>query len=215
MFKRREKRSFGQTLRETLWPRKGFLRGIGYIGRRIQRLPDSPERIARGIAIGVAASFSPVIGLHLFVALGLAKLMRANLLAAAIGQSFGNPFTALPIIAGALNLGYAILGSRPKEGVIAAVPDLFMLAAQQLWQNFMALFSPATAHWDELIEFWHMVFFPFLIGGVVLGPIFGVLTYVLTLPLVRAYQNMRHKRLQARQATLALDTDKQQDTLNG
>ncbi|WP_273689952.1 DUF2062 domain-containing protein [Ketogulonicigenium vulgare] len=203
MFKRREPRSFGHALRATFWPQKGWLRPAHYISRRIQRLPDSPERIARGIAAGVAASFSPVIGVHALIALLVAKLVRGNMLAAFIGQGFGNPFTALPIMAGALNVGYAVMGSRPAEGMIAAVPEHFINAAKQLWHNIQAGFGPATAHWNELVDFWHMIFLPFLIGGAILGPVFGVLAYGVTLPLVRAYQNMRRNRRLARQAELA------------
>ena len=58
ILKRREKAPFSDRLRQAVAPRKGFWRGMDYIGKRLRRLPDSPHRIALGFACGALASFS-------------------------------------------------------------------------------------------------------------------------------------------------------------
>ena len=98
VFKRRDKPPLRTRIFEALLPRRGWRRGIEYIAHRLRRLPDTPHRIALGFACGVFASFTPFFGIHLIGAIALAWLIRGNLIAAAIGQFVGNPFT-LPFIA--------------------------------------------------------------------------------------------------------------------
>ena len=59
IFKRRDKAPVGERLREVLYPRKGFWRGMEYVRKRLHRLPDSPHRIALGFACGAFVSFMP------------------------------------------------------------------------------------------------------------------------------------------------------------
>ena len=79
VFKRRDKPPLLLRVREVVLPQRGWGRAIEYLGHRVRRLPDSPHRIAFGLAIGVFASFSPFFGAHLLLAAGLAKLLRANI----------------------------------------------------------------------------------------------------------------------------------------
>ena len=62
----------------------------------------------------------------------------------------------------------------------------------------MALFTPEVAHWDSLHRFWHDVFFPYMVGGIVPGVFAGVAAYMVALPAVRAYQGRRVKKLRER-----------------
>ena len=85
-------------LLEFFYPRGGWYRAAQYVRHRLRRLPDQPQRIARGIWAGVFASFTPFYGLHFLSAFLIAKVMRGNILAAILGTFFGNPIT-FPIIA--------------------------------------------------------------------------------------------------------------------
>lgn len=78
VFKRRDKRPFWKVVAESLWPRGGWGRAFHYIKRRLQRLPDTPETIARGIAAGVFTTFTPLYGVHFVIAAILAKILRGN-----------------------------------------------------------------------------------------------------------------------------------------
>lgn len=93
MFKRREKPSQAQKLREMIWPSMGWRRMAQYTRLRLIRLPDTTHKIALGLALGSAVSFSPLIGTHFAQALFLAWIFRVNMLASFIGTAIGNPWT--------------------------------------------------------------------------------------------------------------------------
>ena len=52
VFNRRDKLTLRDRLRQ-LVPRRGWRRGIDYVGHRVRRLPDTPHRLALGFAGGV------------------------------------------------------------------------------------------------------------------------------------------------------------------
>src|SRR3954453_9429722 len=94
---RRDRPGILQFLRGRLWPHAGWRRAGHYLLMRFKRLPGTPQAIAAGLATGVAASLTPFLGLHVLLALGLARLTGGNLLAAGLGTLAGNPWT-LPLI---------------------------------------------------------------------------------------------------------------------
>lgn len=195
VFKRRVRRSVRAFLTEAVYPRGGWKRAFEYVKHRIRRLPDTPEKIGRGLSTGVFASFTPFIGIHFVVAIALSKPLRGNYLAAVIGTWFGNPLTLVPISAASLHTGYFLLGHRPQERLIEALPALFGGATADLWHNAKALFTPERAEWGRLAVFNQEVFLPYLIGCIIPGAIVATLVYFLTVPLVRAYQDGRRKAL--------------------
>ena len=97
VFKRRDPKPFLRAVKEFLWPRGGWSRAFHYVKHRMRRLPDDPERIARGIWVGVFTTFTPFYGVHFIVAAVLARIMQANMLAALMSTFFGNPLTYVPI----------------------------------------------------------------------------------------------------------------------
>jgi uncharacterized protein (DUF2062 family) len=202
VFRRREKLGFWAWLREGVWPRAGWRRAAEYVRHRLRRLPDTPEKIGRGVWAGVWACFTPFFGLHFVLALLLAKAIRGNILAALIATFFLNPLTLVPIGLVAMNLGYLLLGSRPAEGVLAELPEVFAAAGQDLWRNLAAVFGPGEADWVGLAAFWGEVFLPYLVGGIIPGAIVATACYGLTVPLVRGYQARRRKALAERLAAL-------------
>lgn len=180
---------------EFLYPRGGWSRAFLYMRHRLRRIPDSPERIARGIFAGVYAAFTPFYGLHFILAVVLARVLKGNVLAALIGTFFGNPLTYIPIIAISLKTGHFLLGTELQREVDKSVLDSFFGAAGDLLENTLALFTSVQADWRELAVFYHDVFFPALVGGVLPGLVSGVVCYYLSLPVVRAYQKHRRARL--------------------
>lgn len=202
VFRRRERRPPWQVLREIVWPRGGWARAFGYVRHRLRRLPDSPAKIARGVWAGVFVSFTPFYGLHLLLSVGLALLIRGNVVAALIGTLINNFLTVVPISMLCLGFGYWLLGLRPKAHLLRSLGDSFSNAAADLWHNALAPFTDRTAHWEGLAEFWSQVFWPYLVGGIVPGLVAATAAYALTVVLVRAYQTARRRQLQARLAAL-------------
>ncbi|MGR3468013.1 MAG: DUF2062 domain-containing protein [Shimia sp.] len=202
VFKRRDPRSWGRVLREALWPRGGWVRAAEYVKHRVRRLPDSPERIARGIAAGVFTTFTPFYGLHFVVAALGAWIIRGNVLAAMLATFFGNPLTYVPIIAVSLNTGYWMLGIRPREDMEEGVLRKFGRVWGELWDNAQALLAGQPRDWSRVAVFWQDIFLPFLVGGIVPGLLAGIVMFWLSLPVIRAYQNRRKGLLKARIAAI-------------
>ncbi len=145
---------------EFFWPRGGWGRAALYVKHRMRRLPDTPEKIARGIFAGIFTVFSPFYGMHLVVAALIAFIVRGNVLAALLATFVGNPLT------------------------------------------YIALFTDVDADWTALKVFYHDIFYPYMIGGIVPGIIFGLVAYYLSVPLIRAYQARRRGALKKKLAAL-------------
>ena len=112
VFKRRERRSLGEIVGRSLYPRGGWGRAFEYVKHRVRRLPDTPEKISRGIWAGVFTTFTPFYGLHFVVAAIIARVMRGNIFAALMATFFGSPPTYIPIAIASLGTGHWMLG-RP------------------------------------------------------------------------------------------------------
>ncbi|MBD3785545.1 MAG: DUF2062 domain-containing protein [Sphingomonadales bacterium] len=197
VFRRREKRTLWIATREAIWPRGGWARALQYLKHRVNRLPDPPHRIARGIFAGILVSFTPLFGLHLGAAVGLAWLMGGNIVAALIGTLVGNPLTFPFIALIALELGHLMLGHEAGHHV-SGVGEAFLAAGADLKHNFIAIFTAERTEWAGLGQFFDDVFWPYLVGGLVPGILVGLVGYHVTLPIVTAYQNRRRHRLKAR-----------------
>jgi uncharacterized protein len=197
VFKRRTKRSLPTVVREFFLPRGGWRRASSYVMHRLRRLPDSPERISRGIASGIAVSFLPIFGLHFLAAALMAWIVRGNILAALLGTFFGNPFTFPFMAVAAMEAGKWMLGQSGTVG-FAAIMSAFGQASTELWTNFTAIFTTQNFYWDRLSVFFEYVFLPYFIGGIPTGLLGGLAGYLVFVQLIRAYQRARVARVRAR-----------------
>jgi hypothetical protein len=144
---------------------------------------EPPERVAAAIALGIGVGFSPFIGVHFLIAIGLAFLFRLNRIDALLGQFVGNPWTLPPVYAA----GYA-LGRKLLRYDRSKVPDL---------------------PWDRLLhrDFWHSFTGPtlrprlasFIVGEIVLAVLIGLGAYVVIRTGLRLYHR-RHPRIAQRAA---------------
>jgi len=210
VFKRRDRRHPLRVAWELIWPRGGWSRALSYLKHRLRRIPDRPERIARGIWAGLFVTFTPFVGLHLMVAALVAFAMRANIVAALIATFLSNPVTLAPIAWLSLRLGYWMLGIRPEAGMMRTSLDRFGEALTMLWKNFKAIFTPQTADWAWLPSFYQEIFYPYLIGGIVPGLIVAYIGYFASVPVIRAYQNRRKGFLAQRFAEFRAAREKAQ-----
>ena len=198
VFRRRDRRSLLRTTTDFLWPRGGWTRAFHYVKHRVRRLPDSPERIARGIAAGVFAAFTPFYGLHFVAAALFARLCHGNILAALSGTFFGNPLTYVPIGVASLQTGHWLLGTEFDTEVDHSLIGKFFGVSKDVWENLVALVSEREADWHGVYVFYNEVFLPYLIGGIVPGLLAGGVCYFLSVPLIRAYQHRRRTKIKAK-----------------
>lgn len=197
VFKRREPLGWLAWLREMVYPKGGFRRATRYVIHRMSRLPDEPHRIARGIFAGSLIGFMPLPGLQFVAAWAAARLMRGNVLAALLGTFNTNPITTPFFAVFAMSLGHWIMGvdaPLTPEGIALD----FAHAGQDLWRNFMAIFTDDQMGWGGLAEFWRDVYLPYFIGALLPGIIISLIAYYVTIPIVQAYQKARHAKADER-----------------
>lgn len=191
IFKRRRKRSFWDAVKDLLQPKKGWRRGFKYIGRRVQRLPDSPHRIALGFACGALASFSPFFTLHAFVAVFYAWLIRGNILAAAFGTIVGNPISFPFIAAASLRMGNWMLG---RDDGVETLDQLSFTYVR-----------------EQPLEFLDLIFTPYLVGGLAPGGICALICYFAIRPVVARFQERRRRILAKRARELVASKRRARD----
>lgn len=198
VFKRRDRPPIITRLREAILPRGGWRRAIEYLAHRLRRLPDTPHRIALGVAVGVFVSFTPFFGVHVGAAAALAWILRANVVASLIGTLVGNPVT-IPLIAPiALGLGRKILGYGVTGRDPSRIQDAFGQFFSGLWDSLLSLFGYGESEWYKVMRFVEDVIWPYLVGGLLPGLVAAIASYYVTRPLVAAYQTRRRGRMLAR-----------------
>jgi uncharacterized protein len=122
---------------------------------------DTPHRIALAFGIGVWIAFSPLLGVHTLLALGIAFAFRLSRVAILLGAYINNPWTLAPLYLAGTVVGCILMGVS-TEG-LAAVD----------WSQQGAAFH------EHLVASLRPYLWPFLLGNTVLGVTGGMLGYVL------------------------------------
>ena len=124
--------------------------------------------------------------------------MNGNILAALSATFFGNPLTYVPIGVISLQTGHWLLGSQPVAEVDATLADKFLAAGWDLWYNIYAYATGTPVDWTGLKIFYDEVFYPYMIGGIIPGLIVATVGYLLSVPLIRTYQQRRRRKIKAK-----------------
>lgn len=122
---------------------------------------DSPHRIALSFGLGVFIAFSPLLGLHTVMALGVALAFRLSKAAIILGIYVNNPWTIAPMYMAGTLVGCLLLGVSTDE--LAAI-------------RFDA---HGWAFYRTLLEQLRPYLWPFVIGNTVLGVACGFAAYVI------------------------------------
>jgi len=89
--------------------------------RKLLNESRSPTRSALSFAVGVAISFSPLLGFHIFIALFAAFLFRLNKVEVALGTLVNNPWTVPFVYSSAVVLGSRLLGRAIPAFTLRAI----------------------------------------------------------------------------------------------
>jgi uncharacterized protein (DUF2062 family) len=142
--------------------------------QQLFQIKDTPHAVALGVAVGIFFGFVPLVGLKTLLALGVTRLLRGNLLAAAIAVTLHD--VSLPgaplLLRWEYDLGYWLL-SHPH----GLPPHL------QLHE----LHASAWLHWSTFLT----VGRPLLLGSILLAAPVSVLAYYVTL----TWSKWRHSRV--------------------
>lgn len=171
------------------WRRRWRVLVLDLLGRE-----EPPERVAAAIGLGVAIGFSPLVGLHLVMALALAFLFRLNKLDAVLGTLTGNVPTWGVVFPIGYRLGRAVLRYDRRT-----VPHLNLQPL--LHSDFTWIFHPVqTLH----VVFGHRALGPrllsFLVGTTILAIALGLAAAFIARAILRVYHR-RHPRVAIRAAS--------------
>lgn len=132
--------------------RKAF--SLRFYLKKLLELRDRPEETARGLALGVFIGFLPINGFQVLVAITIAALTKVSKVAAAIGTHVTNPWTTIPILLIDYYVGCLILGRRA------------------------CLLCFRFEDFHSVLSYGLSIIVPMFIGGVVLGTVFSILSYI-------------------------------------
>lgn len=139
LFKRSQRRSLPHYFRDMVWPTMHWRRILAYFQHRLFRQSDSTYRVAGGLAMGIAVSFTPLLGLHLVQAVVYAHIFRQSKIASLIGTLGGNPWTLPFMFYADYKVGVWLMDMF-WDGRFAAMPTEHTL--ENFLSNPMGLFLP-------------------------------------------------------------------------
>jgi len=147
-------------------------RGLRYLYLRFIRLQATPEQISRGFALGIFWGMFPLPGLQMAIAVVTAAVFRGSKLAAAAGTWFSNPLTTLPLTAFNFHVGQTVLGREWAD-----LPT----------ENLRSL--------DAVLELGGDFITSYLLGCLVVGFGFGLVSYFIGIPVIDTIQrrNAAHR----------------------
>jgi uncharacterized protein (DUF2062 family) len=124
------------------------------------QVEDTPTRAALAFALGVFIAFSPFLGIHTAIALGLAFLFRLNRVAILAGTFTNNPWTIAPMYTAGTLVGCGLLRVSPTS--LAAVD--WSLSGRAFYESLLAGLGPLRL--------------PFVVGNLVLGAAVAFVVFV-------------------------------------
>lgn len=155
--------------------------------RRLLQLDDTPESIARGVALGVFIAMTPTVGIQMILVAIVHTLCRANRIAGFVMVYISNPVTMIPIYWLDYAIGWLVL--QPISGV-----------EWMGYHHFAELFDLSQVHGvgavamefaSRAVDLGVGIAGPLSLGGLLLGVICAVPTYPITLRLIRQQRQWR------------------------
>lgn len=157
---------------------------------RFVKLHGEPERLARGLALGILIGFTPTMGIQMPIALVVAAILRQSKIAALIGVWISNPLSAPFLYGFTYVLGAKVLSMEVTQ----------------------ALRIPTTL--AELKSLSIEIFLPLWVGGILAGVAAFFPTYYFGLEAIKGYRAAR-RRLKERLARKTGDPDSPEPPLEG
>ncbi|OGP04427.1 MAG: hypothetical protein A2Z91_00455 [Deltaproteobacteria bacterium GWA2_38_16] len=146
-----------------------FRRRLKYFYYHFIRDP-SPERVLRGISVGVFFGCTPFLGIHMLFAFVTAAVINGNKILAVISTWIMNPLTLVPLFI----LDYRV-------GRFLFYPSL-SLTVEFSEKNLTSIRSIIGLGWD--------VFGACSLGGVIVGLILALIFYVMMRPLYHYFRRL-------------------------
>jgi uncharacterized protein (DUF2062 family) len=197
MFKRRVPKTLPVKVRDFVWPRPGWRRLGRLYALKLYRLQGTAGTIAAGFGCGAAVSFLPLVGFHFLAGAALAWVLRANVIASAIGTVIGNPWTFPFIWILSWHTGNFLLGQETQSAQALDFGAVF----SALWEGVI------TADGHLLAEHVWPVWWPMLVGSIPWACLAWVAFYFPLKRVLTSYDRLRTMRRLERLAALTQTGD--------
>lgn len=139
---------------------------------------DTPHRTAAAFACGVFLSFSPLLGLQIVIAVGIAVLLRLSRVALLAGLCMNLPWIMVPWYTITTASAAAVMGIPIGPEVGTALGRLLDLS----------IFS--SAFWTHALEIVTPFFWSFLIGSTIGALAVGFIAYLMVVRVVTRLQTV-------------------------
>lgn len=149
----------------------GSKRWIKYWYLRLMRQNSSPKNLAAAMALGMFIGALPIIPFQSIVVVALAFVLRVNKLAAWLATCYSNAATMVPFYYFLYEIGSSV---TPFHNVV---------------------FDPKNLEMEQMISSGWDVFIVMFAGGLTFGIPATILTYFLSLLIIRRYRQRRAIRL--------------------
>lgn len=144
--------------------------------RSILMLDDSAHSIALGTAIGMFIALTPTVGIQMLMVVCLAfvtrPLFRFNQIASLITVYISNPLTIVPIYWFDYKIGTYFVGGSLTQKDFARILE----------------FEGFSGWWETVTQLLLEVGSPLIIGSLIVGSFFGLITYPIMLRLLTHFR---------------------------
>jgi len=176
---------------------------LRFVKLRILHVDDSPERIARGLAVGLFIGYSPLMGIQMLLAWAAAALVRANKIVAVLCVWVSNPFTVIPIYYPSYLLGRWLIG-LPQHKHQIEPEQLENLFVNTLSFYRMLTEFHTTAFWKDVSAVLMKVGLETFVGSVITGAVVAAVAYWLGYHGVVRYRRRKQTKQEKRLRPAAL-----------
>lgn len=166
---------------------------IRFVKFRILHIDDTPQAMARGLAVGFFVAYLPLFGLHMLLALLIAAMIRANKALAVMAVWICNPLTFAFIYYPSYRIGQLVLSfSRPRPQV--ELDQIQELLNQTFSLKYMLMHLFSAEYWKQIASVFTQIGLETLIGGVILGTIAAKIGYWIGYYFIIGYRTRKQAR---------------------
>lgn len=140
---------------------------------------DTPRRTAAAFAVGVFFGFSPFLGFHTILALGVAFIFNLNRVAVLVGVYSNLPWVIAAYYAGMTAVGAWILRTPLPEGFGTMLRKVFALS----------IFT--KAFWQQVVIEMRPLFWPYFVGSLIGATVLAALAFYLTPGFIERYKHLQ------------------------
>lgn len=157
-------------------------RTLKYLHLRFIRLRGQPHEVALGVALGVFAGSMPIMPFQTAFAVFLALAFKGSKIAAALGTWISNPLNWYFLYYFSYKIGARIIGLPGTHKVFHSLLE----ALHQGERGWIIFQKMANAGGGVMVAF--------LLGGLVLGTVFSIPSYFISLSMIRHFRAYRARK---------------------